>query len=287
MKNQDYRISKCSIMNEVVVEMRGVSRHFILGKRLMRSAAFICLFFCGLLVGVLFGLTSTANAVTLDNAGQVRDGVSVASLLGTSYDGPDFDAFKPFQGFSGSDILSLSSFTGQANGSQLSAILLSEAACFDGRNPNLANNFGVVDAAGNFMSILDTANVDPGGTGLIAQGADDEFTFALQSPEALFSADDKANADGRAHLIAMQVDKDTLLPKTIECYAISGMLIKTLHYSDIKDFGGGVSRPSVLKTDSPLNKGYTSVMIFAKVQKKELADEIFTLNYLSKVDELR
>ncbi len=198
-------------MNEVVVEMRGVSRHFILGKRLMRSAAFICLFFCGLLVGVLFGLTSTANAVTLDNAGQVRDGVSVASLLGTSYDGPDFDAFKPFQGFSGSDILSLSSFTGQANGSQLSAILLSEAACFDGRNPNLANNFGVVDAAGNFMSILDTANVDPGGTGLIAQGADDEFTFALQSPEALFSADDKANADGRAHLIAMQVDKDTTI----------------------------------------------------------------------------
>ena len=87
--------------------------------------------------------------------------------------------------------------------------------------------------------------------------------------------------------LLMQVDKDTLLPKTIECYAISGMLIKTLHYSDIKDFGGGISRPSVLKTDSPLNKGYTSVMIFAKVQKKELADEIFTLNYLSKVDELR
>ncbi len=43
----------------------------------------------------------------------------------------------------------------------------------------------------------------------------------------------------------------------------------------------------MLETDSPLHKGYRSVMIFAKVNKKELADEVFSLNYLSKVDELR
>lgn len=87
--------------------------------------------------------------------------------------------------------------------------------------------------------------------------------------------------------LEMQVDKKTLLPTTIECYAISGMLIKTLHYAKTKDFGDGLIRPSVLETDSPLNKGYRSVMIFAKVQKKELADEVFTLNYLPKVHELR
>jgi len=87
--------------------------------------------------------------------------------------------------------------------------------------------------------------------------------------------------------LLMQVDKKTLLPTTIECYAVSGMLIKTLHYSEIKDFGDGISRPSVLETDSPLHKGYKSVMIFAKVQKKDLVDEVFTLNYLPKVDELR
>jgi hypothetical protein len=55
----------------------------------------------------------------------------------------------------------------------------------------------------------------------------------------------------------------------------------------MKDFGDGVVRPSVLETDSPLHKGYRSVMLFAKVTKKEFADEVFTLNYLSKVDELR
>ncbi len=87
--------------------------------------------------------------------------------------------------------------------------------------------------------------------------------------------------------LKMQVDKETLLPTTIECYAISGMLIKTLRYTKIKDFGNGIVRPSMLETDSPLYKGYRSVMIFAKVNKKELADEVFSLNYLSKVDELR
>jgi len=87
--------------------------------------------------------------------------------------------------------------------------------------------------------------------------------------------------------LKMKVDKKILLPTTIECYAISGMLIKTLKYTKIEDFGDGIVRPSVLETDSPLNKGYRSVMIFAKVRKKELADEVFTLNYLPRVHDLR
>ena len=87
--------------------------------------------------------------------------------------------------------------------------------------------------------------------------------------------------------LKMTVDKKAVLPTTIECYAASGMLIKTLYYKKPKDFGNGLIRPSVLETDSPLYKGYKSVMIYATITKKELADEIFTLNYLSKVDELR
>ena len=85
----------------------------------------------------------------------------------------------------------------------------------------------------------------------------------------------------------MEVDKTTLLPMVIECYAASGMLIKTLRYDKIEDFGNGIVRPSVLETDSPLYKGYKSVMVFAKLQEKEFKDEVFTLNYLPKVDELR
>ena len=87
--------------------------------------------------------------------------------------------------------------------------------------------------------------------------------------------------------LKMTVDKKALLPTRIECYAVSGMLIKTLHYGAIKDFGDGLVRPSRLETDSPLNKGYKSVMLFAKVKKRDFSDEVFTLNYLSKIDELR
>lgn len=87
--------------------------------------------------------------------------------------------------------------------------------------------------------------------------------------------------------LKMRVDVKALVPTTIECYAASGMLIKTLYYKNTKDFGDGVVRPSVLETDSPLYKGYKSMMIYAKVQKRELADEVFSLNYLARIDELR
>ena len=65
------------------------------------------------------------------------------------------------------------------------------------------------------------------------------------------------------------------------------MLIKTLHYSKIKDFGNGLIRPAMLETDSPLYKGYKSVMLFDGIKERTFSDEVFTLNYMSKVGELR
>lgn len=88
-------------------------------------------------------------------------------------------------------------------------------------------------------------------------------------------------------MLKMKVNKKALVPTTIECFASSGMLIKTLYYKEPKDFGNGIVRPSVLETDSPLYKGYKSAMVYAKINKRELADEVFSLNYLSRIDELR
>ena len=65
--------------------------------------------------------------------------------------------------------------------------------------------------------------------------------------------------------VKMWADDKKLLPAKIECFASSGILLKTLHFKEIKAFGGGVVRPSVIETDSPLHKGYRSIMIFAKV----------------------
>lgn len=87
--------------------------------------------------------------------------------------------------------------------------------------------------------------------------------------------------------LRMWVDRQLILPVTIEAYAASGMLIKTLRFKDVKDFGGGIRRPATLETDSPLYKGYKSVMLWSGIKKQELPEEVFTLNYLPRVQELR
>jgi outer membrane lipoprotein-sorting protein len=87
--------------------------------------------------------------------------------------------------------------------------------------------------------------------------------------------------------LKMWVDKQLLLPTAIECYAASGLLIKTLRFKDIKDFGGGIKRPATLETDSPLQKGYKSVMLWSGIKKADFPAEYFTLNYLPRVSELR
>ena len=87
--------------------------------------------------------------------------------------------------------------------------------------------------------------------------------------------------------IKMWVDDKRHVPTVIECFAASGMLIKTLYFKEIKDFGDGIVRPAVIETNSPLYKGYKSIFIFAKIKKKDLPDEVFTLNYMPRIDSLR
>lgn len=94
-------------------------------------------------------------------------------------------------------------------------------------------------------------------------------------------------ADVAYDRLKMWVDRKTVLPVAIECYAASGMLIKTLRFSDVKDFGGGIRRPATMETDSPLYKDYKSVMLYAQIKKREFPDEVFSLNYLPRVEDLR
>ena len=85
--------------------------------------------------------------------------------------------------------------------------------------------------------------------------------------------------------LKMWVDRKTVLPVKIEAYAASGLLIKTLHFKDIKDFGGGIRRPATVETDSPLYKGYKSVMLYANI--KAWLRRMFSLNYLPRVEDLK
>ena len=98
----------------------------------------------------------------------------------------------------------------------------------------------------------------------------------------------KAKTDTVAYdKLLMKIDKKTVTPIEIECFASTGMLIKTIYYKDIKDFGNGIIRPAVMETKSPLYKGYTSIMVYGKIEPKEFSDEAFTLDNLSKVEDLR
>jgi len=87
--------------------------------------------------------------------------------------------------------------------------------------------------------------------------------------------------------LKMWVAKKTMLVTKIECYSASSMLIKTLEFKEVKDFGGGIIRPSVIEAHSPLQKGYKSIMVYAEMKLRKFPDEVFTLYYLAKLGDLR
>jgi outer membrane lipoprotein-sorting protein len=87
--------------------------------------------------------------------------------------------------------------------------------------------------------------------------------------------------------IKLWADKNRKLPAKIECLTEAGMLIKTLYFKEIKDFGGGIVRPSIIETDSPLYRGYKSIFIFANIKQRDFKDEVFTLTFMPKLESLR
>lgn len=114
-----------------------------------------------------------------------------------------------------------------------------------------------------------------------------DVTEATESGDS-YLLDLKAKTGAVAYdRLKLTVDRQTVLPTRIEAFAASGLLVKTLHFKDVKDFGEGIRRPATIETDSPLYKGYKSVMLYAAVRNREVPDEVFTLNFMSRLDELR
>ncbi|KFL34179.1 MULTISPECIES: outer membrane lipoprotein-sorting protein [unclassified Sulfurospirillum] len=116
-----------------------------------------------------------------------------------------------------------------------------------------------------------------------------EYDIKSETDEgAIIVLDLKAKNETVAYdKLLMEVDKKTVTPTKIACYTSTGMLIKTLYYKDMKDFGGGIVRPAVIETDSPLYKGYKSIMVYGKITSREFADELFTIENIGKVQEFR
>jgi len=94
------------------------------------------------------------------------------------------------------------------------------------------------------------------------------------------------NEDVAYEKIVMKIDLKHKLPLKLDCYA-GGILIKTIEYAKVTDFGNGIVRPAIMQTTSPLQKGYKSIMIWAKIKPRELKDEYFTLEFMPHLKEIR
>lgn len=87
--------------------------------------------------------------------------------------------------------------------------------------------------------------------------------------------------------LKMWVPKEGTSVRKVEAYSASGMLIKTLDFKEVKDFGNGFVRPSVVETHSPLYKGYRSYMIYRSIKPRAVPDEAFTTTFMGRLGSLR
>jgi len=87
--------------------------------------------------------------------------------------------------------------------------------------------------------------------------------------------------------LKMWITKEKKYIRKVEAYSASGLLIKTLEFKEDKNFGNGLVRPSVVETFSPLYKGYRSFLIYQRIKPRQLPDEVFTLNFMGRLGNLR
>lgn len=154
---------------------------------------------------IIFFSVQQSYAVSLNNATSSRDTFTLGDPDARSFDGTGFDAFKPFESFVSGGLLSISAFTGGETGSLLEVFMLQEVTAYGGQNAGFVDNFGVLNSSGDFVSILDSTTGNPGDSASILQGADEQFTFALKAPDAIFSSIDSDNPDGGAHILGAQI----------------------------------------------------------------------------------
>lgn len=110
-----------------------------------------------------------------------------------------------------------------------------------------------------------------------SKGTDTEYILDLKAKNKTVAYDK----------LKMWITKADKTLRKVEAYSASGMLIKTLEFKDDKNFGGGLTRPSVIETYSPLYKGYRSLMTYQTIKKRNFPDEVFTQNYMSRLGDLR
>jgi outer membrane lipoprotein-sorting protein len=120
----------------------------------------------------------------------------------------------------------------------------------------------------DYSAEYDVANVDDSG---------EDYLLELKAKTSAVAYD----------RLKMWVLRKEMVPTRIECLTPTAMVIKTLHFKAIKDFGGGVVRPATVETDSPVYKGYTSSMTFVHIKARAFPAEVFTLPFMANLESIR
>ena len=79
----------------------------------------------------------------------------------------------------------------------------------------------------------------------------------------------------------MWVDKSRLLPTKQELYTVSGNLIKTMTFSDVKDFDGK-ARPSLMTISDVLTAGSETRVIISRMSSEKIPAATFSPQNLAR-----
>jgi outer membrane lipoprotein-sorting protein len=82
------------------------------------------------------------------------------------------------------------------------------------------------------------------------------------------------------HRIEMKIQKETFIPVTGICFSRNGEIIKTMEYSDVREFNGKM-KPSVITVSSPYNNDDVSVMTIISEELKIYPDNIYNKRNLA------
>ena len=79
----------------------------------------------------------------------------------------------------------------------------------------------------------------------------DATNLAEEGAEYIIDLKAKTRTVSYDHLKMWVIKKNSIIKK-VECYAVSGKLIKTLEFKQVKDFGGGIVRPADILYDNTI-----------------------------------
>jgi len=247
-----------------------------------------------LMAVLLAGLGTVLGAVRSGPATQTIDGNELLKQVDRRLNPPSYEAYRRLVNVEpGGRTREYLLYTVSGGRDRVAALFLSPASDKGRSTLRLGDNMWLyVPTAGKPVRITSLQSVVGGvfnNADILSLDYAAEYNVdavEASGPEVLLKLKAKSRAVAYDQL-HMWVTSATKLPTKIECLTRTAMLIKTLNFKDVKPFDGGIVRPALIETDSPLYRGYQSSMTWLRITPRTFGDEVFTLTFMPKLESLR